>query len=536
MDQGEPPAKTGHTIQFWGIFVALCILSFISALDVAIITTALPTITAEIGGANIYVWIANSFVLASSVLQPLCGQLANIYGRRIPFIGSIVLFTLGSGIAGGATSAGMLIAGRTIQGIGAGGIYVLIDIVCCDLVPLRERGKYLSLMFSWSGMAAALGPVVGGALAEANWRWIFYLNIPICALTLVILLLFMRVKTTNLADSGLGQIDFLGNLIFIPSMISLLLGLVTGGIEHPWSSWRIVLPLVLGIAGWICFHIQQSFSSHPSVPPHLFSNRTSAAAYLLTFLSSVLVQAISYFLPVYFQAVHGTTTLRSGIDFLPFAISTLGSAVISGILLSKFGAYRPIHAVSFALSAIGFGLLTLLNSRTKTVAWVFFQLIAGAGSGTILSALLPAIMAALAEADVASSSATFSFVRTFGYIWGVTIASIIFNGQFNKHLPSISSQTLRDQLRNSAAYSFASQAHRLRTSIPEPVWNEVVEVYVKSLRAIWWVGLGFSIVSLFVVALEKDLKLREDLKTDYGIKDEKNGGTPADEESGLETN
>ncbi|EFE43625.1 hypothetical protein TRV_01586 [Trichophyton verrucosum HKI 0517] len=536
MDQGELPAKAGHTIQFWGIFVALCILSFISALDVAIITTALPTITAEIGGANIYVWIANSFVLASSVLQPLCGQLANIYGRRIPFIGSIVLFTLGSGIAGGATSAGMLIAGRTTQGIGAGGIYVLIDIVCCDLVPLRERGKYLSLMFSWSGMAAALGPVVGGALAEANWRWIFYLNIPICTLTLVILLLFMKVKTTKLADSGLGQIDILGNLIFIPSMISLLLGLVTGGIEHPWSSWRIVLPLVLGIAGWICFHLQQNFSSHPSVPPRLFSNRTSAAAYLLTFLSSVLVQTISYFLPVYFQAVRGTTTLRSGIDFLPFAISTLGSAVISGILLSKFGTYRPIHAVSFALSAIGFGLLTLLNSRTKTVAWVFFQLIAGAGSGTILSALLPAIMAALAEADVASSSATFSFVRTFGYIWGVTIASIIFNGQFNKYLPAISSQTLRDQLRNNAAYSFASQAHRLRTLIPEPVWNEVVEVYVKSLRAIWWVGLGFSIVSLFVVALEKDLKLREDLKTEYGIKDEKNGGTPADEESGLETN
>ncbi|EEQ33375.1 hypothetical protein McanMca71_001370 [Microsporum canis] len=532
METETTPPKAGHTVRFWGIFIALCILSFISALDVAIITTALPTITAEIGGSKKYVWIANSFVLASSVLQPLCGQLANIYGRRIPFITSIVLFTLGSGIAGSATSAAMLIAGRTIQGVGAGGMYVLTDIVCCDMVPLRERGKYLSLMFSWSGMAAALGPVVGGALAEANWRWIFYLNIPICTVALGIILFFMKVKTSKLDKSGLQQIDFLGNLIFIPSMVSLLLGLVTGGIEYPWSSWRIILPLVLGIVGWIIFHIQQSFASYPSVPPRLFSNRTSAAGYLLAFLSAVLVQAISYFLPVYFQAVHSTTTLRSGINFLPFAISTLGSAVISGILLSKFGAYRPLHAISFALSAIGFGLLTLLNGGTKTVAWVFFQLIAGTGSGIILSVMLPAIMAALPESDVASSTATFSFIRTFGYIWGVTIASIIFNGEVNKYLPSISSPALRDRLKDSAAYSFASQAHNLRKNFPESVWNEAVEVYVKSLRAIWWVGLGISIAGLFVVAVERDLELRQNLETEYGIEDEKKSDTATDEEFG----
>lgn len=149
--EAAPPALPASTRswRFWGTFVALCVLSFISALDVAIITTALPTITKDIGGETEYVWIANSFVLAASVPQPLVGQFSNIFGRRIPLIVSTVLFAVGSGIAGGASNPSILISGRSIQGVGAGGIYVLIDIVCCDLVPLRERGKWLGQFFAY---------------------------------------------------------------------------------------------------------------------------------------------------------------------------------------------------------------------------------------------------------------------------------------------------------------------------------------------------------------------------------------------------
>lgn len=317
------------------------------------------------------------------------------------------------------------------------------------------------------------------------------------------------------------KIDYMGNLIFIPSIIALIYGLVTGGVQEPWSSWRVILPLVLGIAGWIAFHVQQHFTSTPSIPSQLFTNRTSAAAFVLTFLSSVLVQMMSYFLPVYFQAVKGTTALRSGVYFLPFAIGTLVFAVIAGTLLGKFGAYRPLHASALALSVVGFGLFTTLNGSTSKGAWVVFELIASAGSGLILSVLLPAIMAGLPESYVASSSAAYSFIRTFGYVWGVTVPSIVFNGVFDKNLHVISSASLRDQLSGGKAYSFASQAHLVRNTVPDDVWNEVVDVYSKSLKTIWWVGLGLSIVGFIAVGGERGLELRKELETDYGIDDKK---------------
>ncbi|KAL4925060.1 major facilitator superfamily domain-containing protein [Aspergillus undulatus] len=529
--------------RFWGIFAALCLLAFVSALDVSIITTALPTITTDIGGASQYVWIANSFVVASCVDQPLFGQLADLLGRRLPLIVSTALFTLGSGVAGGAHNPAMLIAGRTVQGLGAGGMYVLLDIVCADLVPLRERGKYLGLMFSWAGLASALGPVVGGALAEANWRWIFYLNIPICGAALGLILLFMRVKKRNPSATTASSsnnapslgLDYLGLALFIPSMISLLLGLIRGGVEEPWSSWRIVVPLVLGILGWIAFHIQQYFTTTPSVPPRLFTNRTSATAYLLTFVSSVLVQAQLYFLPIYFQAVKGMTVLRSGVCFLPFAIGTLVFAVLSGTLLSIFGEYMPLHALSFALSAVAFGLFTLLDSSTSTVAWVFIELTASAGAGLIMSVLLPAIMAALPESDVALSTAAYSFVRTFGYVWGVTIASVIFNAVIDANIDSISSPGLQSQVSGAEAYSFASQAHRIISDAggrAEAGWDEVAGVYTKALKVIWWAGLGISLAGLLAVGMERRLELRKELETEYGIDDSSNKNTNNDDSSG----
>ncbi|KAI1334211.1 MFS general substrate transporter [Xylariaceae sp. FL0016] len=520
-DRAASRSQTGRSPRFWGIFVPLCILSFVCALDVVIITTSLPTITEAIGGALDYVWIANSFVVASAVLQPLFGQLADVFGRQIPLVSSTALFLLGSGLSGGAQSPAMLMGGRTVQGLGAGGLYVLLDIVCCDLVPLRDRGKWVGLMNSFAGLAAALGPALGGVIAQSNWRWIFYLNLPICGVALLGVLLFMRMRVgpSSSEKTRLRSIDYIGSAIFTPSIIAILLGLIMGGVKYPWSSWRVILPLILGSLGWVSFHVQQAFASHPSVPARLFANRTSATAFLLTFLSSALVQSVSYFLPIYFQAVKATTVIKSGTYFLPYAIGTLFFAIVGGVLLSSLGKYKSLHLVSFALTSIGLGLLTLLDRGTPTAVWVIIQLIASAGLGLSVSTMLPAIMAALPESDVASSTAAYVFLKTFGYVWGVAIPSILFNAVFDSNLDRVSDPAVRDQLANGAAYAFASQVHRMYKTSDPSLWEDVSDVYADTLRTIWWVGLGTSIVGFIAVFMERSLELRTDLDTAYGLED-----------------
>ena len=220
-----------HSWRFWHIFAALCLISFISAIDATIVTTALSTITREIGGQDKYVWIANSFVLAATAPQPLFGQVSNIFGRHNPMLFSVILFALGSGIAAGAKDSAMLVSGRTIQGLGSGGLFVLLDLVVCDLVPLRERGKYLGFMLSTAAIGTTVGPIIGGSLAQVQWRWIFYLNLPISGIALAAIFLFLNVRYQRSATwkHALAHVDFLGNAIFIPSTVAILLGLVLGG-------------------------------------------------------------------------------------------------------------------------------------------------------------------------------------------------------------------------------------------------------------------------------------------------------------------
>ncbi|KAM7208250.1 Major facilitator superfamily domain containing protein [Naviculisporaceae sp. PSN 640] len=526
----SPAAPFKHSLRIWSIFLALCLLSFISAVDATIITTSLPTITNSIGGATDYVWIANSFLFASTVPQPFYGQIANILGRRNPMLFSIFFFALGSGIAGGATSAGMLIAARTVQGLGTGGLYVLSDIIVCDMVPPRHRGPYLSAVLGTAAIGTTVGPIIGGALALTNWRWIFWLNLPVSGLGLIAILFFLpNVKSTDRSwKTALGRVDFVGNLIFIPSMLAIFFGLIMGGTkDYPWSSWRVILALVLGVAGWIGFHVHQSskWCKEPSTPPHLFQHRTSACGFVLIFLAAVVLQAINYFLPLYFQAVKRTSPLTSGIYFLPFALAIIPFGGMAGAFMSKTGLYRPLHWIGFAMSAIGAGLFSMLDQSSSTAAWIGYQIIASGGTGIVFTATLPSTLAPLEERDVGVATGTYSFVRSFGLVWGVTLASIVFNGRFNWGLDNgnITSIAVKGLLADGAAYAYAASpaGNGGIDSLNEETRMEVTSLYVRALRVVWLVVVGVSCLGFLVTFLEKHVELRKEHETEFGFSADK---------------
>ncbi|KAK8039526.1 major facilitator superfamily domain-containing protein [Apiospora rasikravindrae] len=485
--ESEETGSFQHTWRIWVIFSVLCMLSFMASVDSTVITTSLPT-------------------------------LANIFGRRNPLLAAIALFTLGSGIAGGARSVGMLIAGRTIQGLGSGGLYVLSDIIICDLIPPRYRGPYISAVLSTAAIGTTIGPIIGGALAQANWRWVFWINLPVMGLGLLGILLALNVqyKRSPTWAHALARVDFLGNALFIPAMVALFFGLIMGGQPgYPWDSWRVILPLVLGVAGWAAFHFYESspLCREPSVPNRLFRNRTSATGFLLIFLAAVIMQALAYFLPVYFQAVRGASPLLSGVYFLPFALAIIPFGGLAGAFLSKTGWYRPLHWAGFALSAIGAGLFSTLRAGSSQAAWIGFQILAAGGTGLLFTATLPSTLAALPESDVAAATAAYSFVRSLGLVWGATMAAVAFNGLVDANLGRVADPGYRDLLAGGAAYANAGRLGGL----PSPAAGQVVEVYERALGRTWLVFVGVACLGFLVTFAEKHVELRKDHATEFGL-------------------
>jgi hypothetical protein len=413
----------------------------------------------------------------------------------------------------------MLIAARTVQGLGTAGLYVLSDIIICDIVPPRHRATYLSAVLSTAAIGTTIGPVIGGALAQVQWRWIFWLNLPIpgTGFLAILSLLNVEYKRNPTCMHAVARIDFLGNAIFVPSMVAIFFGLIMGGTQFSWRSWRIVVPLVLGILGWIGFHIHQASSicSEPSTPPRLFKHRTSATGYIIIFLAAIVLQAISYFLPIYFQAVKGTSPLISGVHFLPFALAIIPFGGLTGVFILKTGRYLPLHFLGFVLCATGSGLLSLLNETSSRGAWIGYQIIASGGVGIIFTATMPSTLAPLQESDVAVATATYSFVRSFGLVWGVTMASIVFNGQFNTHLHPLHDTAIADLLKDGAAYAYAS-GDFVQALTPD-IKIEVLKVYVQALSVVWQVIAAVSCLRFFCVFFEKHVKLKKNHVTEYGF-------------------
>ncbi|PVH97622.1 MFS general substrate transporter [Periconia macrospinosa] len=530
MDSSHEPRPTMAREKSWGFYVILVTLSFITfiaSLDGSIIAIALPQISAELSAGDQYVWITNSFLVAQTVVQPPYAQLCNIFGRRIPMITTLAIFVLGSGIAGGASNSAMLIAGRTIQGAGSGGLMMLVELIICDLVPVRERGKYLGMVLSTSAIGAITGPVVGGALAVADWRWIFYMNLPICGTIIVILFIFLRLQHEQPSSwrDALGRVDWIGNTIFVSSICSLLIGLIFGGVVFPWSSWRVILPIVLGFLGWAVFHVYESsprrLCLEPSVPSRLFGNRTSASAFYIDFMSSLLLQWVCFFWPVYFQGIRGTTPLRAGINFIPFEAFLIITAALSGGLLTKLGHYRPMHLIGFVLSSIGPGVNILLSQKTPTAVWVIFQMIDAIGRGMLLPTVLPAIMASLSDSDTAAATGMYSFLRSFGFVWGITIPATIFNTQFDRYSSQISDNGVRQKLGGGRAYESISGSYI--KALPLQIQQEVLSVYDKALMAVWIGAIAFSATGFIAVALERHIALRTELDTKFGLEQDGQG-------------
>ncbi|KUI61328.1 hypothetical protein VP1G_08506 [Cytospora mali] len=459
---GKPQQK--YSWRFWSIIIALSIASLLSALDVSVISTAMPSILEDLGSSDALTLLA------------------------------VFLFLAGSAVSGAAPNLGALITGRAIQGVGGGGINILIEIIVADLVPLRERPKFISYIFISYTIAVIMGPVIGGLLAQnVTWRWVFYLNLPIAGVGFVLLALVLRVRyTKDSARNSLKRVDMAGNALLVASIVAVLLALTWGGDQYPWSSWHTLVPLILGLLGLIAFLWVESTTliPEPTMPIRLFANRTSLGGYALTFLHGMLTYWISYFLPVYFQAVKNTGPIWSGVDILPLAALSMPFAIVAAIFVTKSGHYREWFFLGMALLAIANGLLSRLDEGSSTAYW-------------------------------AITTATWGFVRSFGGVWGVAIPAAVFNSRINQLVSAINNEDVRAALRNGGAYALASIGGITKTENWSPeIKAQVKSVYVQSLKRCWQVALGFSLLGFALSFMIKDVSLRTNLQTEFGLQGE----------------
>ncbi|KAK0641431.1 major facilitator superfamily domain-containing protein [Cercophora newfieldiana] len=526
-DSPAPPSeeeeKTHYGWKFWAVFAGLVGATLLSALDGSIVATALPTIALSLDAGPSYVWIANVYFLTGAVCQPFFAQLSDLYGRRWVFISILVVFILGSGLCGGATSVNMLIAARAVQGIGAGGINMMVDLIICDLVPMRDRSKFLGMIFGCIGIFTAVAPLIGGALAQnGQWRWAFYLNLPIGAVCLVITFLFLHVSHANHGtfSSKMKRIDWGGVTLLTLSCIGVMYAITYGGSARPWSDPRVYGPLTAGLALIPIFIAYEGspLAIDPVTPYHLFGNRTSAAAYAITFLHSIMCLWIVYVFAVYFQSVLGVSQTLSGAYLIPTVIAFPLSAAIGGAVMAKIGRYKPIHLSSFALLTLGCGLASILRPTSHAAAWVFFQIFIAVGIGLPMATLLPAVQARLPESDVAVSTGTWAFLRSVGVIWAVTIPAAVFNNRFESLLYTIEDAGARATLDGGQAYSHATAD--FVSGFAEVVRGQVREVYSLSVQRVWHIAIVLSGVSFLLVLLEKEVELRKELNTEFGLQEE----------------
>ncbi|KAI0739191.1 Mfs1.1 [Daedaleopsis nitida] len=522
--KSEPAQPTQRGWRFWLIFVALSLALFLTALDLASVSTALPSIIHDLDGSDSFVWVSSAYTLACTAILPLSGRLADIFGRQAVVLVSILIFAIGSAVTGSATSMNIIIIGRTIQGIGSGSIQVLNAIIVADLVPLKERGIFNSLTGATFSLASATGPFIGGAIAQrTTWRWLFYLNLPLCAIAFIVCLLFLRLRkpTIESYSAAFMAIDWVGNGIIIGSASSCIIALTWAGIQYPWSSVQVIVPLVIGLVGLPAALLYDKYiATHPIVPTSIINNRTSLAGYAGSFLHGLVVNSVPFYLPTYFQAAKIATPLLSGLYIFPTAICISPSAIIQGVIISKTGKYRLVNVLGWAAMFIGVGLLTLLDEDSPIALSIPFQVIAAVGFG-FLYATTFTVLAPLDPTQNAAALSFLLFLRTFSSAWAIAISATILQNHLHTTLP----RAFLAQI--PPGHDIAYSAIPLIAALPADLQHAVRAAFADSIRLIWYVLLGFCGLGLLSVVFQKHIVLHAKMDNRWGMEERKGKGKGA---------
>ncbi|MCX4824175.1 MFS transporter [Streptomyces sp. NBC_01142] len=404
---------------------------FLAMLDGLIVGTALPTIVGDLGGLNQLSWVVTAYLLATAATTPIWGKFGDLYGRKGTFMAAIVIFLAGSVLAGLAQSMGQLIAFRAVQGFGAGGLMVGALSIIGVLVSPRESGKLQSMIGAIMPVAFIGGPLLGGFLTDRlDWRWTFYVNVPVGAIALLIVALRIKVPTRRIK----ARIDYLGAGLLTVSIVALTLLAGWAGTHYAWTSPQILALAAVGVLAAAAFIRVERRAEEPVIPPRLFRDGNFALAQLLALLAGAVMLGVSNFLPLYMQFVRGMSPTASGMLLLPLMFGMLGAQLTTGHLISRNGRYRSYPILGGAALTLGSLVLLLLDVRTATALASGLTLVIGIGMGLLMQSTMILTMNSADPRDMGAASGTVTLVRTIGGSLGIALLGAAYTGRMEAGL------------------------------------------------------------------------------------------------------
>jgi EmrB/QacA subfamily drug resistance transporter len=420
----QPPGYNFTIGRILAIYAGLMVTLALAALDQTIVATALPQIVADLGGITQYSWVFTAYMLTSTVTVPLYGKLGDVYGRKNLFLFAIIVFLVGSALCGLAQSMTQLVVFRAVQGVGAGGLFPLSLAVIGNIVPPRDRGRWQGLIGAVFAASSIIGPAVGGFIVDSTtWRWVFFVNLPVGGLALIVI----SVTMPRRAPLKQHSIDWLGAGVLAAGTGALLLGLVWGGRQYPWTSSHVLGALAAAGVLLAVFGLVEQRAQEPILPFDVLRNPIVAGSVAcMALIGMAMFGTISY-VPLFVQGVIGTSATSSGAVLTPLMLGAVGTSVLTGQLVSRTGRYRWNAVLGPVVLTVGMLLLWRMGPSTTNAQAARNMVIAGVGIGSMMQVFVLSVQNAVPRARIGSATALTQFGRQMGATFGVAIMGVIVN-------------------------------------------------------------------------------------------------------------